>query len=564
MLVRRRWNEREVILRTALSLVLVVSLGWFLVAGAAADSSQGILLRLEKRPATVGRIYAAPRRHGELALQMGLASPSDGRNRGVPGGLPVNPLAGGIVNVGEYYVAISVDNQTVHVQIDTGSTAIAFPLRQCKNCLKGDRRVNLSNPDATRILCTNASICKPSSCNSLCGACSVSTRACCSPVDTKACGFRLVYGDGSFAIGALHVGRLTLTETGLSVYPAYFGGILLDSSSFEHTDVDGIWGLAYPTLACNPSCVPPVFDTMVRTGVVPRDMFTLCLTDTAGALVLGGAAGPEMRKNDYAWVPMTHRAVRTYYEVGVESIKFGPSETSVLPEVRSAIVDSGTTLIVISSRSFGTLREYLQSRYCDQVPGLCGEKTWLETGRCATLSDAHIARLPPITVQLTGGVELRIPPDMYMLRAQMRGQMFRCFGIQHVTGDLVDGRIILGDTFMRAYVTVFDRENSRIGFAAAAENCGMPAVRGNGVLYTLPNATGVQPKQSGQTKQFTVFGYSISRVAAEIIVLVLLLAAVALVVTAIFRCVRSRHPAAGNGTSESHADGSQTALLSNV
>jgi hypothetical protein len=563
MVIKRLWTKCELSWMALLSLVLLVGFQRVPFVGTVADAS-GIVLPLEKRAATVARIYAAPRRHGELSYRMRLGAGPGTHTASDPNRLPVNPLAGGIVNVGEYYVAVSVDNQTVHVQVDTGSTAIAFPLSQCKNCLKGDRRVNLSNPDATRVSCANASVCKPSSCNSLCGACSVGTRACCAPVDTKACGFRLVYGDGSFAIGALHVGRLTLPETGLSVYPAFFGGILLDSSTFEHTDVDGIWGLAYPTLACNPSCVPPVLDTMVQTGVIPRDMFSLCLTDTAGALVLGGAAGPEMRKGDYRWAPMTQRAIRTYYEVGVESIKFGSNETSMLPEVRSAIVDSGTTLIVISSRSFGTLREYLQSRYCDRVPGLCGEKTWLETGRCATLSDAHIARLPPITVQLSGGVELHIPPDIYMLRARMHGQLFRCFGIQHITGDLVDGRIILGDTFMRAYVTVFDRENSRIGFAPAAENCGLPADRTTGVWYTSPNASDLSGPRSGPGQGLTVFGYTISRTMAGVILLVLVVVATILLLAAVIRCIRSRRRAPGTGAADSQADGSQTALLSDV
>jgi hypothetical protein len=523
----------------------------------------GIVLPLEKRPGTVERIYSAPRRHGELAALLRPAV------SGVPGGssqedkLPVNPLAGGIVNVGEYYVAISVDNQTVHVQIDTGSSAIAFPLSQCKNCLKGDRRVTLANPDLTRISCSNESICKPSTCNSLCGACSEASKACCAPVDTKACGFRLIYGDGSFAIGALHVGRITLTQTGLSVYPAYFGGILLDSASFEHVDVDGIWGLAYPSLACNPSCVPPVFDTMVRTGVVPRDMFALCLTDTSGALVFGGAAGPEMRKGEYRWVPMVNRAVRTYYEVGVESVRFGTDESAGLPEIRSAIVDSGTTLIVISTSAFGTLREHLQSRYCDQVPGLCGEKTWLETGRCATLTDRHVSRLPPINIRLAGGVELSVPPELYMLRAQKNGRTFRCFGIQHVPGELVNGRVILGDTFMRAYVTVFDRENSRIGFAPAAENCGMPAAGDRGIVYTSSNATDMLPR-AGSTKDIAIFGFHVSRSAALLFGLVLAVALLLCLAAVIVRCIRSRRAAAQTDDPGPRADGSRTALLSDV
>ncbi|KAK4538193.1 hypothetical protein CDCA_CDCA16G4218 [Cyanidium caldarium] len=443
--------------------------------------AEGIVVPLVKRPGTLSRVFSYPRRHGELAVRMGRPpSLTRASANNASGELPVNPLGGGLVNVGEYYVNITVDGQTVHVQVDTGSSALAFPLAPCVRCLQGDRRVNLVRYNESAVPCSDTSVCKRSSCTPLCGACSPNSRACCSPVETDACGFLLVYGDGSFALGALHTGRVTMNATGITVDPAYFGGILLDSPSFEHPDVDGIWGMAYPALACNPSCVTPLFDSMVQTGAVPRNMFSLCMTETGGAMVLGGEAGPEIRAGEYAWVPMMDKSRPMYYQVGLESLSVGDNGTSLLPGIRSAIVDSGTTLLVVSESSFRKLREHFQRHYCRQVPGLCGSRTWFDPQQCATLSDSQVARLPTINFALAGGVQLSLPPDVYMIKAASHGRVYRCLGMQYLSGGLVASSIILGDTFMRRYVTVFDRAKSRIGFAESRPDCG---------LNTLPVST---------------------------------------------------------------------------
>lgn len=43
-----------------------------------------------------------------------------------------------------------------------------------------------------------------------------------------------------------------------------------------------------------------------------------------------------------------------------------------LPHFRRTVVDSGTTLIIVSLDSFLSLKRYFQAHYCS-VSGLCGE-----------------------------------------------------------------------------------------------------------------------------------------------------------------------------------------------
>lgn len=197
------------------------------------------------------------------------------------------------------------------------------------------------NKNARMVSCTNK-LCAPDRCSlHHCKHCSA-VDACCSTENPAGCGFFLKYGDGSFARGALMIDDLTWESRGarnLSA-PVVFGGILKDDSSFERSLVDGIMGFAYQSLACNPTCVEPPFQQMVKAGVVD-DIFTICLTPRGGKLTLGNV-DLKMIKGEISYVPLALSEVPTYYTVNVSSsIKIGDGELP-LPNFRHGVIDSGT------------------------------------------------------------------------------------------------------------------------------------------------------------------------------------------------------------------------------
>lgn len=100
--------------------------------------------------------------------------------------------------------------------------------------------------------------------------------------------------------------------------PVVFGGILADSPQFERPLVDGIMGLAYQALACNPTCVEPPFQQMVKSGVV-KDAFGICMTQRGGKLILGDI-DPKLAKGSITYVPMALSAVPTYYTVNISCV----------------------------------------------------------------------------------------------------------------------------------------------------------------------------------------------------------------------------------------------------
>lgn len=384
-------------------------------------------------------------------------------------------MYGDLVTLGEYYVELPVNGQIVNVQVDTGSSTLAVPLKQCLNCRPNDRRLDIDEASikSSFVKCSSDA-CKPNTCHAYgqCSACSRKTRACCSLVSPELCGFYLQYADGSGAAGALV--RANVTLAGITV-PAYLGAILRVTEGFENSAVDGILGMAFSTLACNPTCVNPIFDEMVAAKKVERDVFSLCIGRHGGVLTLGGS-NPDLYDGKLQYVPLASRGRRDFYDVRISAVRVGDKSVSV-PDFTDGIVDSGTTVLVIAPKAYAALKYHFQSNYCS-VPGLCPApkkhhaerkvkiirvtseqsssvwyqhelsqmttnasedlwyglqqhqdqyqnryqrsldqgKTWFAPGYCASLSDEEVAMLPNITIVLAGGVELTIEPELYMLR----------------------------------------------------------------------------------------------------------------------------------------------------
>eukprot|EP00871_Galdieria_phlegrea_P004291 jgi/Galph1/4863/GphlegSOOS_G3581.1 len=392
--------------------------------------------------------------------------------------LPEQKILGGVVSVGMYYIELEVGcGQTIHVQIDTGSSTTAIPLKECVDCKSNDRRYDFSQcPNNTRgeMISCESEICGANTCGlSYCGSCSISSRACCSQVDHSKCGFILRYGDGAFAQGTVIHESITVANISLKTY---FGGILKDSPSFELTEVDGVFGMAFPILACNPTCLTPVFDDMVAQGLIEKDIFSIHSDLENGILVLGGG-DDRLYDGELQYSPLMNQDDPEFYEVECESVSVSGAPVD-LPYFRTAVVDSGTTLIIVSLDSFLALKRYFQAHYCN-VSGLCGAEgdqslSWFDPDYCALLEEDEVRQLPTIEFHLRNNVTLSIEPEDYMLRVESPNlltgevEVYRCIGIHYMQHlERMGNDIILGGTILQRYYTVYDRENMRLGFAKA-------------------------------------------------------------------------------------------------
>jgi hypothetical protein len=440
------------------------------------------VLPLEKRHQKVAEVRPAllKYQHVRAGLEGALGSSAGGANfapavqrasaAAVFRAGAVEPLHGELLPLGEYYARLGVDGQEIGVQIDTGSANLAFAVSRCLDCPRSDGIIRLSDWNATRVPCSDSSVCLSGTCSGLCGACSRRNEACCSFLDPESCGMILSYADGSYVFGALHQGPVSLPGAGLSVRKAFYTAILYDSPTFERRNVGGIWGLAFQEAACSPSCPKPLFDIMFEEGVVARNIFSICLSDTGGALILGAEADTRFRRGPYSWVRYLPRSLVPYYAASVKEFRVGPNGSNLRSYADPVVFDSGTTLMALGGEAFTKVIQEIKSVVCAADAHLCHSRFWSEAPSCTLLSDAAYRSFPDITIRFDSDATLNISRDTYLIRAELAGELYYCLGLEVLspTGALV----VIGDLVLRRFTTVFNRENSSIGFAPSVPGCG--------------------------------------------------------------------------------------------
>lgn len=285
-------------------------------------------------------------------------------------------------------------------------------------------------------------------------------------MDQGKCGFEQWYGDGSGVAGVLVESEVSIGDIETV---AEFGGVLRNYY-FEGTNRDGLLGLAYKSMGCKPTCVEPIFDNLVRNNKVGRDQFSICIDDEDGGTLTLGGTNPNQYTGDFSYTPLVGE--ESYYTVQVESVD--ESGKIITRKKFNAIVDSGTTLLALSDDVFKTFKTHFTEEYC-HLPKLCGENaddSWFSSDEEVALSDADMLKLPNISFVLKNNITLTLTPYDYMLQVISSRYVLpeditiRRLGVSSFTPleELGIGAI-LGDTFMKKYYTLFDRENKQIGFA---------------------------------------------------------------------------------------------------
>lgn len=390
--------------------------------------------------------------------------------QGVSRDQPKDAFMFGSVNATfEYYVALQIGSsqQLFLVQADTGSSVLAVPTTGCKEYTQAGEKTS------NQCLHPNALYAPASSTSAVPVPCSeCSTRLC--SKESSQCLFQLNYGDGSFLVGYQYKDAVSLG--GYLASEVRFGAIKAESPGFAErkTAVDGILGLAYTDL--DAAMGESLFEEIVADTSCP-DKFGICLGYSGGVLSLG-SANARYNNAKMEYTPLVGK--KAFYQVEIANMMVGGddlfSDHTVYAQNRT-IVDSGTTLLILPQFIMDVLTAKLRSA-CVQIlpeeskrlcyPGPTGV-SMLTGGACSSVKLEYVKKFPDIQFQFSTGPDtvmtVALPADRYFMR---QGNAY-CFGI---TGDHNRMGGILGDVFMQAVNTEFDRKNSRIGFAPVKDCVG--------------------------------------------------------------------------------------------
>ena len=262
------------------------------------------------------------------------------------------------------------------------------------------------------------------------------------------------YGSG-LALGTLAFDTVDLGN-GYSVKNQPF--LLITNAYLSGFHGDGLLGLGSSEQSQG---IPTFIDMLKAQQVIQERSFSIYLTnnpnatDTNSRLIIGGYDTKYMLNNTFIYL----NVIDSYYwAVGLVAASFGDVRISI--SSKEAIIDSGTSLIVVSYADWPVFLKSLQN-----IDSTCGIFNGSIICNC-TEGTSALNRYPSLNFTLgdkNSNYLFSIPTSDYMMWYQ--GYCIPL--IQTIKGSNI---WVLGDLFMINYYTYFNADNNTIGFAAVNPN----------------------------------------------------------------------------------------------
>ena len=326
-----------------------------------------------------------------------------------------------------------------------------------------------------------------------------------------------VISEDTVVIGSLNEVGMALSNQSLLVKNQRFGEMIReDGNVFHDAHFMGIVGLGYATPASQAYSLTPLFDSMINSAILSSNCFSFYLSPSPAeshpsSALFFGPPNPDYYEGEITFVPVTHQL---YWQIAVDEVRIGDVKIMVggqsEEEERAggdenwglggegwrakrqsrrrrgksrfnqrkiqAVLDSGTSLM--TGPSFAVLRmlrELSGRDVCPDSPSTSSSSA-LPVFLASAMGNRPRIPEPNITFVI-GGRDFVLTESDYMIRTNVdtngRGEeeqlRKRCrAGLMAMDVPKPRGPLwVLGDSFMRKFYTIFDRDQNRIGLALA-------------------------------------------------------------------------------------------------
>lgn len=220
--------------------------------------------------------------------------------------------------------------------------------------------------------------------------------------------------------------------------------------TFVGTPFDGVLGLGYASLAKN-GILPP-FQNMLHQGILDEPLFSFYLGrgDNNGGELRFGSIDGKKHRNQLQWLPVQFQQ---YWEVALEEFKMG----NFSRKGARAAIDTGTSLIICPNEAAETINKQIGAEPI--------------FGGLYKVNCNDISKLPPVTFSFkseNGIATFTLPATDYILKAEGGECLSSFIGVDLFSSDAGQPELwVLGDSFLKAFYSVYDHGNHRIGLAEA-------------------------------------------------------------------------------------------------
>ncbi|GAA5893291.1 uncharacterized protein JCM6883_007622 [Sporobolomyces salmoneus] len=297
------------------------------------------------------------------------------------------------------------------------------------------------------------------------------------PTDDR---FGILYGDGSTVAGPLYTDDVSIA--GIKAQNAYVASATTVSSQFYGGDIDGVLGMAYPSLSN--SGEKTIFQSMNEQGLVDGNLFSFELGDNdEGELFLGGTDSSRY-EGSIVYSPVTQPAYWTIEgEVGVN----GRGITTEM------VIDTGTTLIIAPPQA--------AAAFFKNVPTA---KPWQDSFYIYECSVEWTAQFA------FDGEDFTIPSKFLNLGLTEAGSKWCVAGVAAQDMGLGE-RWLVGGVFLRTVYSVFNFEKNAVGFAHLRGKdyipvSSSPSNASDSAIPSSASSTTDEPSQASSTLLPSSFG----------------------------------------------------------